>query len=351
MSEVVGAVAAPAVNTQVKSNTTTIAQPVDPQQNGTEIAEQPKSLSKRILKAHGQEIELDDEQYERYAQKGIGAEKRLWEANKLHKEAMAKAAEVEKEKARLEDLKKQFDGGEDEAIENLIRQAQNDPQKLGKVRQKVENWLIEQLKLEQATPEQQELAQLKRQMEMQKAEAETLKKQQEKVRFEAETQKYRELFSKKLMQGLEQSGLPATEWNVKHMADLQMQALKAGYDIDPTTLADMLKQDRIEHVRSLTGDISKNILSAYEAKDNQKILMIGQQLEAIAPPELLKALRIYDLAQINSQQPNVPKKPVEVAVPVDPDAEQRRGYKMSWAEAEAERKRTVAELERQFRSR
>ncbi len=346
MSEVSTTTAAPSAESAV-SNVAKVATEVSkPVENQT--TEQAK---KRVIKAYGQDIELDDEGLVRYAQKGIGAEKRFYEASKLQKEYIAKSAEIEQEKAKLNELKKQFDGDEADVLMNLIRKAQNDPNKLAKVRAKAEEFLIEQIKLEQASPEQQELAMLKKQIEQERAEKESFKKQQEEARMKAETQKYREIFSQKIMQGLEASGLPQTEWNVKHMADLQSQALKAGLDLDATQLAEMLKQDRIEHVRSLTGEISKGILEAHKTKDTQKILMMGEQLEQLAPPEFLNALRAYDMAKIYSVQPNVPKRTIEAPAPKSEDDKRAAGYKMSWDEAEAERKRVVAELERQFRSR
>lgn len=348
MSEVSAPVTAPASAEAAVSNVGSVAKTVSSQNESQEAKVEAK---KRILKANGQDYELDDAAFERYAQKGIGAEKRLWEANKIQKEALAKSAEIESEKQRLNELKKQFEGDEDSLIDNLIKKAQNDPNKLSKVRQKVESWLIEQLKMEQATPQEQELQQLKRQIEIEKQEKESFKKQQQDAQLKAETQKYREIFTEKIKQGLDISGLPHTEWNVKHMADLQTQALKAGYELDASQLAELVRQDRVDHVKALTADVAKNILEAYKNKDSQKILMIGEQLERLAPPEFLNALRVYDLTKINSGQPNVPKKPLEVPQKKADEEEKRGGYKMTWSEAEVERKRVVEELERQFRSR
>jgi hypothetical protein len=343
-------VAAPVSASNAVSNVGAVANAINP---APEVkTDEPKvEGKKRVLKVNGQDYELDDAAFERYASKGIGSEKKLWEANKLQKEAMAKSAEVAAEKLRLEELKKQFEGDEDSLIDSLIKKAQNDPQKLNKVRQKVEQWLIDQIKMEQATPEQQELERYKRQAAQREKELEDFKKQESDTRMKAETQKYREIFTEQIKQGLDLSGLPATEWNVKHMADLQMQALKAGLDLQPQQLAEMLRQDRIEHVKSITSEISKNILDAYKSKDKQKILMAGEQLERLAPPEFLNALRVYDLEKISSGQPSMPKKAIEVPVPKTDEEEKRGAYKMSWSEAETERKRVVAELERQFRSR
>lgn len=315
---------------------------------------------KRKLKAGDKEIELTEADYERMAQKGFGSEKRLYEANKLQKEAMAEKAAIAKEKAELEKLRTELNPEDENLLDKLIAAAKNNPEKLAKVQAKMEQFLVNKYQQEAAPPEQQKLTaqeqrikELEAEIEAGKAQKAEEAKKLEAQAFEKRVQEHRGNIEQQIIESLDVSGLPKTERTVKQMAELMIQANKAGVDLPPEKLASLVKHSIVEDNKVVFGEYSKAINDAWAAKDMPMVMAVGKALEEIMPPDLIKALRMYDLANLDSSRPKLPmNKPMETARETEPAYNPKKGsYPMTWDEMEAERKKTVQELERQFRSR
>lgn len=344
-----GAVPQAAPPTTTEAPKTTKA-PVPPP-TGTEIGDKDGKAAekalRKLLKADGQEFEVDEEQYQRFAQKGLAAEKRFAEVAKLRKEMEAKAQEIHAQKAEIEKLKQTY-GDNEGVIDYLIEQAQNDPKKLSKVREKMEAWLLEQIKLESASPEQQALAQEKAERARLQKELEEIKKTQESEKMKALTQQHRSQIETTIIKALQVSGLPQNELNVKHMADLMHKAYVGGYEVTPEQLASFVKEDRVANIKAIAADYAAQMAAARDAKDSQTILSLGSSLEEIFSPELIQALRIYDLTRITNSQPKVPKPVIETQ---KPQAEDGKRHYMDWDAAKEEQKRIVQQLEQEWRRR
>lgn len=337
---------------QIVSNVTTTATPVTKSPDLAPIEAKQAEVKKqlKLLKVDGTELNLDEEEFTRFAQKGIGAEKRFAEANALRRQIEQQSQELEKRQKEFDAKMGQTGRDDHEALEKLLQQAQGDPQKLLKVREKAERWLIEQIKLEQASPEQQELLRVKQENERLKADNKKSQDEKNQAELNTLTQKHRDSIESTIIKALDISGLPPNEWNVKHMADLMHKAFKGKYELKPEQLAEMVRQDRVANTQSITKDYTEAITNAHKSGDMQKVILLGENLENLMGSGLINALRWYDLAKLKAGQPKMPTKPIETAIPKTPE-EQKKAYSMSWDEAEQERKKVVQQLEAEFRRR
>lgn len=304
---------------------------------------EPKSF--KTVKIDGKELQLDEDTYHRYVQKGIGAEKRYAEAAKLMREAQARIDELSKKQAEIAEKSKRY--GDEPDWDYLIDQAKGDPQRLAKVRQKAEQWLISQLELEAASPEAQELARQKAENERIRKENEDYKKQAQAREMEQLTAKHRATIESTIMEALEISGLPKTEWNVRHMADLMSKAIRGKYELTPQQLALQVKSERIDNNKAILGEYAKGIIEAYKNKDSQKVAFLGKAMEELFTPEVIDAVRAYDLTNLSAAQPNIPKPVVETPATEKP-LETRKSHYLSEDEERERRQRVAAEAQAEF---
>lgn len=328
---------------------TTTQAPVPPQAKTALPTEQkggdgPQPTEKVKLKINGQEEEVSLEDLKKEAQK-------FKSADRLFQEARRKEQELLRERAELAEIRKQKEAEESlspqEMMKRIVEKFQSDPQKYQAFRQSIEEHLVEQLKMEQASPEAQQLAQEKRRAEMLEKQLKEIKENEQKAKMEAMTNEQRQLLQKKLIDAAELAGLPGTEWNLRSMAEIMQKGLRAGYDLTPQQIAEFVRQDRVDNIQALGGTIAKAVKEAATSKDEQKVLQLGEQLNSVFGKDILDALRLVDLAKIRSNRAPVPQPTIET--PKVQETEKKSHY-LSWEEAEAERKKTIAQLEQEWRS-
>lgn len=300
----------------------------------------------KLLKVDGREIEMDEDQITRFATKGVAAEKRFAEASKIMKDIETRAKQIEERENKLSEREKRYQGDVPD-WDYLIEQSSGDPKKLALVREKAENWLIEQIKMDGASPEQQEALRTRQENERLRKENEDFKNQKKKEELDSLTQKHREAFETNIIQALDMSGLPPTENNVRKMADLMIKSVKGKYNIAPEQLAQMVKQDLISDNKAIAGDYADNIVAAYKAKDTERLLMLAKNLEELYPESLFQALRAIDLTRLSSAQPHMPKQPLPTPETKQPN--ETKAYPMTWEQEIEHRKKVAAQLDAEWR--
>lgn len=332
---------APAQSQEVKQ-TKRVAKSKSPQQAIEEGAypkaeEQGESKAKqayKLVKVDGQEYEVDETKYHEAAQKSFAADKRIWEANQLHKQALAKLAEAEEKAAKYAEFEKKPPTDLFKEIQTKLK----DPNTTKEFRRAAEEWLLQQIQAEEASPEQQRAMQLERELaeykeKESKREAELKKQQQDK-----ELQGYRQSAQESILNVLKMSNLPATESMVKAIADIKYNAARAKVKLSDEQVANILKTDTMESSNALYGDFANQIIQAKSSGNVDAIIKSGEALMSTLPESIIKALRIYDLAK-HSQSRGQQIKREEPVIQEEPK-KSGGAYNMSWDEfQEYERKR------------
>lgn len=237
--------------------------------NSQNIAPQKKKFK---YKADNQEIEeeLDDNEISNRLSLAKAASKRMQEAAATKKQT--------------EQLLK--------ALQENPLEVLNDDRIMGqkKFREIAENFLIEQLKLEQMSPEQR--LQMERDKELQQyKEQEKLRKQQEEQQKLAGLEKqYVEKFEKTIIDALQNSGLPKNPKTVASMARLLQLSIKNGIEADSKTLAQMVKDEYETDLKSIVGGLE------------------AEQLIAMFGDDIANKIRKHDLSKLQVRNP-APAKP------------------------------------------
>lgn len=198
--------------------------------NPNPAAQNPAAVQAEIRKLKlildGKNLELPESEVIRLAQKGIGADKRFGEAAVLRKQAeeILKADPIE-----------------------FFKRAGKDG------RQWAENFLLEQIKLEQMSPEQKEahdnkmkLQQMENERKLQTANAAKQEQEAERIGF---VKKYDAIFT----EALGKVSLPKTAYTVKRMAELQATNLKNKLNLDADQLAKVVREDYMAERTQLYG--------------------------------------------------------------------------------------------------
>lgn len=287
----------------------------------------------KLLKVDGQEYEVDETRYHEAAQKSFAADKRIWEANQLQKQAMQKLAEAEEKAAKYA----KYDESPDLLIEDALKRLK-DPNITKKARAATEKWLTEQLMAEEASPEQQRAMQLERELAEYKEREKKFEEKTKKEQQEKELQGYRQSAQESILNVLKMSALPATESMVKAIADIKYNAARAKVKLSDEQVANILKTDTIESSNALYGQFADSIIKAKQSGDVESIVKSGDALLSTLPESIIKALRIYDLAK-HSQSRGQAMKKEEPVIQEEPK-KTSGAYDMSWEEfQEYEKKR------------
>ena len=225
----------------------------------------PAEVRRLKLKVDGREEEVDEAEVIRRAQLSSSASKRM--------------EEVATQKQQIQKLLETIKGNPLAALMDPalgLTKAQ--------IKEQFENWY----KREYIDPETLSPEQLKiRDYEAKLKEYEEIKAQQERAQQErqmAEQQKHwAGEYERQIVKGLESSGLPKTPSTVKAMAAYLQQAVNAGVDVPIETVADLVKQDKVNDV--------KHFLGALE----------GEALIKLVGDEVINKIRKADLARLRGQ--------------------------------------------------
>lgn len=226
-----------------------------------------KEIRKLKGKVNGKEVEWSEEEAIRRLQMESSADERFKQASELRKQA-------------------------EDFFNTLLADPKSvlmhpDVAKRINFRALAEEFLSGELQREMMTPEQRELAELRsfrqQQEEQQKRtqQEQTTRAQQEQMqRLQAQAaQEYDTEISKVL----EASNLPKTPYAVKRVAEIMLNALQKGYEVDAATAVDMVRRGYSTDIQSLVGGLD------------------GEHLIKVLGDDIAKKIRKHDLAALKSK--------------------------------------------------
>lgn len=230
----------------------------------------PKKMFK--VKVNGQEMEVDEQELLTGYQTRKSADEKFREASMSKKQA--------------------------EEFVNLLRtnplKVLNNPNLGIDMKKLAEDYLIAQMEEESLSPEQRELKEAKSKLQSFEEEKKRIESEKEEAAKAELRQRHTESYTKDITSALETSGLPRTEHTVKRMAYYMHQALKRGYDLSASDVADLVKQDYINEHKSLFGGLDGDMLlkllgddvaNKIRKHDVSKIKNVEKQLSRPAQPQ------------------------------------------------------------------
>ena len=245
--------------------------PVNANQQSQAPAQAPPEAPRMMkLKLDGKDVEMSESEVMSLAQQGKVAGQRFNEAAKMKQEA-----------------------------ESILKFAKANPteffNKTGmNARQWAEEYLLGELQREAMSPEQKKAFENEERLRKYEATEKSQKEQALKDQEERLTKEQRERYDKIFVQALTESGLPKTQYTVKRMAELQLLNIKNSYELTPSQLASMIKEDYAAEQKSLVGaldgedlinffgeDIVKKLSKAQIAKLKAKGLGAGVQAQNV----------------------------------------------------------------------
>jgi hypothetical protein len=233
---------------------------------------QKPTKKKYQYKADGQDVaeELDDSEIANRLSLAKAAQKRMMEAGQTKKQA--------------EEFFKRL---KENPLDIL-----GDDRVMGKqkFREIAEKYLIEQMQLEQMSPE--ERARLDKDNKLNEYERQERERAEQEQKRQAQQQEqiWAERYEKTIIDTLEKTKLPKNPRTIARMAQAMQTALKHGIDADSTLLAEMVTGDYKNELTSIIG----------ESGPEQLIAMFGE--------DLINKIRRYDLQRYSAKNPE-PVKP------------------------------------------
>lgn len=219
----------------------------------------PTEIRKLKLKLDGQDVELPESEVIALAQQGKVSGKRFQEAAAIRKQA-----------------------------EDILKFAQENPaeffKKTGKnARQWAEEYLIEELKREQWTPEQKKAAENEAKLKQYETERKAEQDRKDQAERDQLQKSHHDRYETLFIEALTQSGLPRTPYTVKRMAELQLVNLRKKLNLDAGQLAKVVREDYINEQKALFGALE------------------GDKLLELMGPDFVKKLSKAQIAQLKAK--------------------------------------------------
>lgn len=198
------------------------------------------------IKVDGKEMELPETEVLELASAGRASNQRFQEAAKMKREA-----------------------------EQVLQFAKANPkeffQKTGmNAREWAEKYLLEELQNEAMSPEQKKAKEnedeLRKYRDKEKTDADQKHQEEIKQKIGSERERLDKLFTTALFE----SGLPRTPFTVRRMAELQLINIKNKYELNPSQLAKLVKEDYVTEQKALLGSLDGDQLIEFLGPDNAK---------------------------------------------------------------------------------
>ena len=197
--------------------------------------------------------------------------------------AQKRMAEAKAAKAKAYEIVKAFEDDPANILERL------GPKGL----EAAEKFLMKKIQEQMKSPEEREYEMTKAELAKYKEQEKLAKEAEEKQKISAQEAKYAQEFQATIISALEKTGLPKTPDLVKRMAFIMSKNLELGLDLSPDELAQEVRKDQQELIKSLSKDAS-----------------VEQLLEMLGP-DIANKIRKYDLEKLKLKRNPVlsPDKP------------------------------------------
>ena len=212
--------------------------------NAPVAPETPAEIRKFKVKVQDQEREVTEDELVRNYQLREASNAKFEEANAMRQQA-----------AQLAKILQDGDPRE------LFRKLGKDPRALA------EQWLAEALEEEMLDPKDKEVRQLKRQLADKEATEKAARDQQERAQHEQLKQHYQANLQKDILEVLDTAGLPKSSRTVARIAYYMQQGLHNDVELSPRDVVDLVRQDYIQEIQDLTGNLDGDKLLALLGKD------------------------------------------------------------------------------------
>lgn len=207
-----------------------------------ETAQTAAEKRKYKYKVDGQEVEeeLTDDDIKKHLSMSKAAYKRMGEAAK--------------EKQQAQQLVKMLRENPEAVL--------NNEQIMGsrKFREIAETYLAKQLEDQMLSPEEKYKREMEQKLRQYEENERTQKEQVEAKQLEQLQNHYAQEYEKTILTGLQSQGLPKTARTVKRMAELMSKNLQHGFDLEPSQLAEIVRQDYLKEIQELFGSTDSDAL-------------------------------------------------------------------------------------------
>lgn len=213
---------------------------------------------RKKLKIDGEEVELTEEEWNKYASLGKAAQKRMQEA-----------AEVRKQHEKLQ-----------QDVNTLLSVLQSDPARvlndLGVNPEEFANSVInKKLEEEAKSPEQKEKEEMLQKLQDAEKKLKDAEEQRKKEEQERLTQEAASKIEKDISDAIESSNMPKHPYFVRKVADLLLLATSQGIDVEANDVIPIAKKQITDEFRSLTGVMPEELLE--EILGNDKVASLRRR--------------------------------------------------------------------------
>lgn len=231
------------------------------------------------VKAYGKEVSMSLEELQKYAEKGLGADKKF-------NEAFRKSQQAE-QFLRL--------------LKENPRKVLADPSIGIDVKKFSEEILLEHIQREEMTPEQRELHETKEKMRQYEEEKKALEKQQADAQMQALVEHHSGVLEKDITSTLQTSGLPKTPQTVQRMAYYMSEGLKRGVELKAADVVDLVRNDYVQMMNTFFSQSDGDAL----------IKLLGDMNVKKINETLIRKMNPTQPAQVAPPTPVVPAQPKE----------------------------------------
>lgn len=310
------------------------AKPIDRE---TPLEGEESTPQKRRVKFEGKEIEVDDgDEATRLIQEGLLHRKKNYEIARQAKEIQAREAKAFQQE---EELKQAIEAIKTNGLE-VLAQIQGEEV----ARRQAEAWLRPRIEREMMPEEQQKILYAEDRAQQAEAQLKQYQEQQKQSEISAQTKQYFDHYNKVIIDALEKTSTPKTEFTAKEMAGWIELGLKKGIEYTPEQLAQLVKEDNNMRVQSLVGHHVQQITQARTKKDMNMVVKHGEALTQLLGEPVMYAVGAYLVHRKNGMSPTQPKQILDTPKTKSVETVKRSGY-MTEDEAKAERLRRVNLLE------
>lgn len=135
------------------------------------------------------------------------------------------------------------------------------------------------------TPDQRNQRDMRRQLEQYQAQERSYKEQAEQQERERQQQEYMETIQTDIIGALDASGLPKTSQTIGRFAYYMDAALRQGYEVKASDVAEFVKKDYVSDIQALMGGLSEDVIESFLGADiSRKIAKSAVKKQAGSTP-------------------------------------------------------------------
>lgn len=303
------------------------------------VEEKPKEpAAKRKLVVDKEEIELDEDQITRWAQKGIALEKKSYSIAKSDKEVKATQAAVAKREAELAETYEALKTGSFEVLEEL-----HGPEKARELAEAYLRPKIEkEIQLSEMSPQDRKVYDAEQRARAAEERAAKIESTQQQEKMTAEEAQWSKHYQKVIIDTLKEGGVPQTDYTAAEVAAWIRRGKAHKIEYNPQQLAQLVKEDNILRVGALTKNYVDQIAESRKTNNVDGINSAGEALVELLGEPVMYAIAKYYVTKKVSEQPSMPKKIIDTAKTTQNDQPRKR---MTEDEYKAEIKRRAAAID------